>query len=74
MRDFIWNEAKTAIIKVKDISSIKIHKIANDIFQLEAKLNNGETYILNKLDNIRDAKQKLANWEDDLVYYCLRNK
>ena len=74
MRRFIYNNDKDAIIDVEKIVSVRIHRCANIIFQIEANLINKEVYILDKLDNIQEAKQALANWEDRLVFYYAKKK
>ena len=74
MRDFIWNEDGTVILKVEDISSIEIQQIDENEFRLQAIMQNGNWFTLETIDNIREAKQALANWEDSLVFYYTRKK
>ena len=74
MFTFIWNIDKTAIIKVDDISSVKIRRIADDSYWLEAKMIDREIYVLEEANNIRDAKQLLANWQDRLSNYHFKKK
>ena len=74
MREFIWNEDGTAILKVEDISSIEICPINEDEFCLQAVMQNGNWFTLETIDNLRKAKQTLANWEDRLVSYYAKKK
>lgn len=74
MREFIWNEDGTAILKVEDISSIEICPINEDEFHLQAVMQNGNWFTLETIDNIQEAKQALANWEDRLVSYYAKKK
>ena len=74
MRDFIWNEDGTVILKVEDISSIEIQQIDENEFHLQAVMQNGNWFTLETIDNIQEAKQALANWEDRLVFYYAKKK
>ena len=74
MREFIWNEDGTAILKVEDISSIEICPINEDEFRLQAVMQNGNWFTLETIDNIQEAKQALANWENRLVFYYAKKK
>lgn len=74
MRDFIWNENGTVILKVEDISSIGIQQIDENEFCLQALMQNGNCFTLETIDNIQEAKQALANWEDKLRFYYARKK
>lgn len=74
MRDFIWNEDGTVILKVEDISSIEIQPIDENEFHLQAVMQNGNWFTLETIDNIQEAKQALANWEDRLVFYYAKKK
>ena len=74
MREFIWNEDGTAILKVEDISSIEICPINEDEFRLQAAMQNGNWFTLETIDNIQEAKQALANLENRLVFYYAKKK
>lgn len=74
MREFIWNEDGTVILKVEDISSIEIQPIDENEFHLQAVMQNGNWFTLETIDNIQEAKQALANWEDRLVFYYAKKK
>lgn len=74
MREFIWNEDGTAILKVEDISFIEICPINEDEFRLQAVMQNGNWFTLETIDNIQEAKQALANWENRLVFYYAKKK
>lgn len=74
MREFIWNEDGTAILKVEDISSIEICPVDENGFHLQAVMQNGNWFTLEIIDNIQEAKQALANWENRLVFYYAKKK